>query len=1165
MNSIVIAKPALSLITVLFSFLPNLFAATIESAATNNWNLGTTWVGGVVPTASDDVVIKSGHTVTLNDTRSCTALTVNGTLNANTGGNLTQSGSTAIAGTLNLNGGALDFSQVFNLSGNCNVTSGTYNFGSGGGFTGAGTVTANGGTTNFNAGSTLTTNLTLSGGGTLNDNVGLSPNAVTLTNGTYGGTGSPSFASLNWSGATITGSGTVTVTGSFSASGNVSRPMSGSKELHIAGAANFTASAGIQMSGTAKVVVLSGGSFGTSFGSISGSASNAFEVLAGGEVSSSGTGNFSAPFNSNGSVNVTGGSLTISGPSNSFSGGTATVGGTLLFSGTATNISGTSFSGAGTVMANGGTTNFNAGSSLTTNLTLSGGGTLNDNVGLSPNAVTFTNGTFGGTGSPSLAILNWSGVTITGSGTVTVAGSFSAAGNVSRPMSGSKELHIAGAANFTASAGIQMSGTAKVTVLSGGSFGTSFGSISGSATNAFEVLAGGEVNSSGNGNIQVPFTSNGNVNVTGGTLTISGPSNSFSGGTATVGGTLLFAGTTTNISGTSFTGAGTVTANGGTTNFNAGSTLTNNLTLSGGGTLNDNVGLSPNAVTLTNGTFGGTGSPSLASLTWSGGTISGSGTVTVAGSFSASGNVSRPMSGSKELHIGGAASFSASAGIQMSGTTKVIVLSGGSFGSAFGTISGTASNTFEVQTGGNLTSGVAGIIQALFTNNGSVNVSGGTLNITQANTHNGTFSVAAGATLNFSNTSANTTLTNSILTNNGTISVGGGRSLVIGGAALQELEGTGTSISHMTLNNTAGLNISGSQTISTFNFDAGNVQLTGGDVTITTLQDGGPSNFFETTATGRLIMPVTGAKTFPVGPSSGIYNPVILQQASGSVTFGIRVSPSMSNAPINGGYVNREWQIDAISGSPNANVTLAWSPGETLGGFDENECSVAHFNGVRWDELDLGMADCSGLCTRTAAAVTQFSPFGVIDGAALPVELVYFNGKHLSQGSVLLQWQTATELNNEGFHVEKSTDGKRFNAIGFMPGNGTSLETRNYQYKDDHFIADAYYRLKQMDFDGRSSFSNIIFLKSPTENKPSLYPNPATTELFIEQVPSEPSEALELKLYDGLGRLVYQKQWHDLVDLARIRVPLTSIPAGIYTLSLTQGPATWVERVQVAR
>lgn len=131
----------------------------------------------------------------------------------------------------------------------------------------------------------------------------------------------------------------------------------------------------------------------------------------------------------------------------------------------------------------------------------------------------------------------------------------------------------------------------------------------------------------------------------------------------------------------------------------------------------------------------------------------------------------------------------------------------------------------------------------------------------------------------------------------------------------------------------------------------------------------------------------------------------------------------------------------------------------------------------------------------TSCAVSNYT-FGYIGSAPLPVKLTSFNGK-LETDEVKLNWSTATETNNDYFEVERSLDGKSFTKIGFVKGAGNSVNVQKYVYIDisaDNEVL--YYRLKQVDYDGTFSYSNIVVVK---QNKSSvkLYPNPFENHVTI--------------------------------------------------------------------
>ncbi|MEP0368891.1 MAG: T9SS type A sorting domain-containing protein [Cyclobacteriaceae bacterium] len=136
----------------------------------------------------------------------------------------------------------------------------------------------------------------------------------------------------------------------------------------------------------------------------------------------------------------------------------------------------------------------------------------------------------------------------------------------------------------------------------------------------------------------------------------------------------------------------------------------------------------------------------------------------------------------------------------------------------------------------------------------------------------------------------------------------------------------------------------------------------------------------------------------------------------------------------------------------------------------------------------------------------------------LPVDLVKFIIES-DEEKVQLKWITASELNNEGFEIQKSLDGENFDEIGFVDGHGTTTDVHTYTFAD-HDLADAYYRLKQIDFDGKYEYSPIRYLRHDKSliQKFEIYPNPTSGAIHIK------GALTNYALFDEMGRLLLENQ-----------------------------------------
>ncbi|MEQ9426524.1 MAG: T9SS type A sorting domain-containing protein [Cyclobacteriaceae bacterium] len=185
--------------------------------------------------------------------------------------------------------------------------------------------------------------------------------------------------------------------------------------------------------------------------------------------------------------------------------------------------------------------------------------------------------------------------------------------------------------------------------------------------------------------------------------------------------------------------------------------------------------------------------------------------------------------------------------------------------------------------------------------------------------------------------------------------------------------------------------------------------------------------------------------------------------------------------------------------------------------------------------------------------------FGV---SPLPVELIAFDGK-LIANRILLNWITATEINNAGFEVERSLNGETFKKIGLVNGNGNQATKQFYQFNDLNLKenTDYYYRLRQFDYDGQYEYSHAIHVAvSNLVGDFKVYPNPAVDIIKLEY--GQNVENGHLRILNFSGQEVYT----ETISNQRVNeFPASFLSVGIYFIQLNIGVRRQVKKLIITK
>ncbi|WP_207493445.1 T9SS type A sorting domain-containing protein [Aridibaculum aurantiacum] len=191
-------------------------------------------------------------------------------------------------------------------------------------------------------------------------------------------------------------------------------------------------------------------------------------------------------------------------------------------------------------------------------------------------------------------------------------------------------------------------------------------------------------------------------------------------------------------------------------------------------------------------------------------------------------------------------------------------------------------------------------------------------------------------------------------------------------------------------------------------------------------------------------------------------------------------------------------------------------------------------------------------------------------GGPVPVQLFTFTGA--AKGTYnQLQWATASESNNAGFQLQRSTDGVDFRPLGFVPSksdNGNSAVTLNYSFDDmKPFSASSYYRLKQVDKDGRFTYSNIVTIKGKgvtTVSISNLYPNPVKDN-FNVVIGTAKSGNLSVVVTDAAGKNVLQRNVSVKEGDNIIPFNSASLQPGVYMIRVVHQGTLETSQVQFVK
>lgn len=255
--------------------------------------------------------------------------------------------------------------------------------------------------------------------------------------------------------------------------------------------------------------------------------------------------------------------------------------------------------------------------------------------------------------------------------------------------------------------------------------------------------------------------------------------------------------------------------------------------------------------------------------------------------------------------------------------------------------------------------------------------------------------------------------------------------------------------------------------------------------------------------------------------------------------------------------VDRFWQVNVVNTVPtditftynNTGATELPTADPVAGNMLAQWWSIP-FN--FWRLQQLGTASVVSTYSVTVAGNTVYNTAWTLTSntSPLPIELLRFDARDAGD-EVHVNWITATEINNDYFTIERGDDGHNFYPIGKVAGAGNSSSDLYYEFTDEEPLSGvSYYRLRQTDFDGKTTISDVVAVdrSGSVTGRISLFPNPANGHAWLA-AKGALRDRMIVRVFDMNGREVLNDAF-DTAENSIYRLDLSRFSTGIYTVSV---------------
>jgi hypothetical protein len=284
-----------------------------------------------------------------------------------------------------------------------------------------------------------------------------------------------------------------------------------------------------------------------------------------------------------------------------------------------------------------------------------------------------------------------------------------------------------------------------------------------------------------------------------------------------------------------------------------------------------------------------------------------------------------------------------------------------------------------------------------------------------------------------------------------------------------------------------------------------------------------------------------------------------IKNGSTTNTFKIGLNKGSSAAPV---YSTADYPLDStimvvVKYSFNSSVNDTIYTYVFTNSIPSTEPAVATLTSTDITTADMGILNAiairQGTVGTMAGKVDGFRISNTWGDGPLPVTFSSFDATLTDNRTTTLSWVTSSEINNKGFEIERSTEGNEFKKIGFVKGAGNSSKIQQYSFVYPSNES-AFYRLKQLDFDGKYEYSNIAFVNANLQKLETvLMPNP-----FNDQIQITSNTSIDkVEIMDINGKMMHSQ----VVNNKSSNISTNDLPNGIYFIRIYSSEGISIERI----